>query len=229
MNYFQCEGVFEVGKEYTITGEVFTHIAQARRVKPGEKVTVQDESLKRFMAEIVTVEKRELIVHIIEEIPTPPEPAHFITLIQAMISEQNVDLILQKTTELGVSHIVLFHADHSPHTLNKERLAHKTERWQKILVAACEQSGRARAPRLTIAASLSDAITYTRGTLVMLEHGAVALDSTHADTTLLVGPEGGFSQEEITLAKEKGAALASLGPYTLRAETAAIVGVGKIP
>lgn len=228
MSYFQCDGVYETGKDFTLSGEVYSHIAQARRVKSGEKITVQDTTPTRFLATVVSVGKRELVLHIDAVAPTPPPPKHHITLIQALISEQNVDLILQKTTELGVSHIVLFHADHSPHALKEDRVLHKEKRWQKIITSACEQSGRTSPPLITVTTTLQEALTHARGRNILLQEGASRLQNVEGDATLIVGPEGGFSERELLLAQERGASLASLGPYTLRAETAAIVGVGNL-
>lgn len=229
MSYFQCEGTFAVGKEAVISGETFTHIAQARRVKVGEMIEVQDSVPRRFEAEVARVEKRELVILPKIELPLPPGPKKEVTLLQAYVSEQKLDFILQKTTELGVAHLVLFPSENSPHGIAGDRLEHKQERWKKILVSSCEQSGRPIPPEITIVPSIGDALKLVRGDLFLLDQeGGVPPKSNAGDTTLAVGPEGGFTDGEKGSLKNTGAAPISMGPYTLRAETAAVVGVGVL-
>lgn len=192
----------------------------------GEEIEVQDTTPSRFRAEVVAADKQSLTIRPIEAISLPIPPAHSTTLLQAFISEQNIDLILQKTTELGVTHIVLFHSEHSPHMIPAERLAHKKERWQQILINACEQSGRPTLPTLIIVNSLGEALEHITGALVLLSETGSSVKPT-GDTTIVVGPEGGLSGGEISSLKKMGAVEIKLGPYTLRSETAAIVGVGN--
>jgi 16S rRNA (uracil1498-N3)-methyltransferase len=192
-------------------------------MKVGDEIIVQDAQPRRFQAYITELNKTTITILPFVEVRLPQEPAVRVTLLQAMVSEQNIDLILQKTTELGVTHIVLFPADRSPHTIKSERIVHKMTRWNNILTAACEQSGRAIVPQLTMAISLPEALSHVHGTLVLLDIDGNK-HSTGADAyTLLVGPEGGFT--DLEKIQVHNAVRMSIGTYMLRAETAAIAGV----
>ena len=231
MNYFRIENtltVLHIGKQARIDGEAARHIRDSRRMKAGDEIEIQDATPARYKARIVELAKSAVIVEPFEEMVLPCEPSKQITLLQALIAEQNINMVLQKVTELGVSHIMLFQAERSPHMVKADRLEHKLTRWQRILESACEQSGRTNPPSLTVVNTLNDALEHMQGTLVLLEHTA-PITPPIGDVTLVVGPEGGLTDTE------KNAVLAipqvttlSIGTYTLRAETAAIAGVARL-
>jgi 16S rRNA (uracil1498-N3)-methyltransferase len=150
-----------------------------------------------------------------------------VTLLQAYIAEQKLDLVLQKATELGAAHIVVWQAEYSPHEISSERMMHKYERFVAIMRNACEQSGRPAVPTLTFVPSLEKALTdATHITPVCLDAGGTA-PLPAGDCSLIVGPEGGFSEAERALCVQKNIPVHALGTYTLRAETAAIAGLAK--
>ena len=224
MSFFFCPVELEVGTPVVLDGDTAHHIGTVRRMKPGEELELQDPRGARFSARVEAVVKRSLTILPLAAAPIPAPARASITLLQALISEQNLDLILQKATELGAVKVVLFPAEHSPHRLVDDRLAHKTDRWNQIIRNACEQSGRPVPTELIVTDSLEDALAHRGGTVILLdEHGS----STHTseDSTLIVGPEGGLTDSEKALAHDVGATTMAVGPYTLRSETAAIAGM----
>lgn len=235
MNYFHCDATLSLHEHTDVTGATARHIRDSRRMKVGDEIIVQDTVPRRYRATIVQCDPRSITIEPIAEIVLPHEPIRHVTLLQALISEQNIDLVLQKTTELGVASIVLFDADHSPHTFKTDRTDHKIERWNNILLAACEQSGRVEPPHLSLTSSLDEALRAIDGACVLLDENGdrwetlclATLGDTGSPTSiaLIVGPEGGLSEAEKDKARAYGARLVKIGPYTLRAETAAVAGI----
>jgi 16S rRNA (uracil1498-N3)-methyltransferase len=136
-------------------------------------------------------------------------------------------VVLQKTTEVGVAHVRLYQADNSPHALKKDRVEHKLSRWNDILLAACEQSGRPAPPTLSLYESLSEALVDTpQPIFVGAEEGDVLKQFSQNACTYVVGPEGGLTTEEQELLAV--AERVHFGPYTLRSETASIVGIAQL-
>ncbi|MDO8505299.1 MAG: 16S rRNA (uracil(1498)-N(3))-methyltransferase [bacterium] len=234
MPYFLFEKSLEIGREYTITGEEAHHIAQVRRARVGEYIILQGSDELRFRACVLSVSRHSLTVKVAEKIEVPPEPTFSITLYQALTSEQPLDYILQKSTELGVSRVVLFHSAYSPYRFEGDRLRKKIERWGKILQEAAKQSERVRPPELAWQNDFEGVLAQVR------EEHICVLDETGAETfntlakkqknisslSLLVGPEGGFSKEElIELRALRNATIIKMGPRVLRAETAVTAAV----
>lgn len=228
MSYFRCPGMCACGVPTTLGGDVARHITQSQRLKVGDEITIQDEMRNRFRARITHTSRGSVTLEPLEPMPLPPMPRIRIVLCQALIAEQKLDLVIQKATELGVSHIVIFPSARAPQQLKAERMEHKRTRWQAIMESACEQSGRPDTPELTIVATLENAVHAAEGNVFLLEEGAAPLHAPANTATLFVGPEGGFTDTEkqvlLTLA---GASTGSIGTYTLRAETAAIAGIAR--
>lgn len=227
MSFFFVDTPLSTGTQVEISGEAAHHIATVRRMKAGEEVELQDPSGVRFLCRIDSVSKRTIDVTPLTPLPLPLAPLRGVTLLQAHISEQKLDLVLQKATELGATRIIIWQAEHSPHGISEERVAHKTGRFVAIMQNACEQSGRPDVPKLAFADSLEDALS------MLSDETPVVLDVGGSSTlppgplALIVGPEGGFSNTERSVAAEKEMLCLSLGTYTLRAETAAIAGLAR--
>jgi 16S rRNA (uracil1498-N3)-methyltransferase len=227
MSFFFVETPLIIGTRTEISGEVAHHISGVRRMKVGDLLELQDSAGTRFIAQIDEVQKRALVVTPLREGGVPLGPHRDVTLLQAYIAEQRLDLILQKTTELGAARIIVWQAEHSPHEIAADRIGHKTERFVAILKNACEQSGRPDVPALSFAASLEVALEMIAGeTPVLLDAGGTS-DLHVGPLALIVGPEGGFSNAERYLCDTRQIPTLSLGTYTLRAETAAIAGLAR--
>lgn len=229
MSFFFCEGTLSIRTEAAIGGETAHHLLAVRRVKAGEEIELQDAARRRFRTTVKKVTKRDLTIEPLEEIALPHLPLVEATLLQTNIAEQKLDLILQKATELGVARIFIWQAEHSPHAIPTERMAHKLERWRAIMRGACEQSGRPVPPQLQVCASLQEALETANAPVVMLQESAtrtLAEIPVEKNVALVVGPEGGFAESEKNILRT--ATSARLGNYTLRAETAAIAGLGVL-
>jgi 16S rRNA (uracil1498-N3)-methyltransferase len=205
------------------------HIGKVLRLGVGDTIYLLDEEGSTYHAMITARDAKTVEVEIVEKITAPKEPALEIVLGQAIPKAQKMDLIVQKATELGISSIIPFLSDRSVPLLDAERSLRKRMRWQKVAAEATMQCGRTIVPQV-------DAIIPFRGLLnrwdenslkIMLwedEKNSTLKDllKTHQPSTrvvILVGPEGGFSGQEVAMAREAGFHTVSLGKYILRTET----------
>lgn len=231
MSYFISEQALQQGQQFEITGQEARHITLSRRSKPGDSIHLQDPAGNRFEAVIEKFTKQSVMVSVGQKVAVPPESKLSLVLYQALISEQALDIVLQKSTELGASKVTLFPSTHSPASAINAK--GKLNRWKKIMTEAAKQSDRQNIPELEIINSAEDIVTYSE----QLDH-IFLLDAysgtkltpkptkQFASVGLIVGPEGGLEQEELTaLRKNAKLTTISLGPRTLRAETAAIAGL----
>jgi len=206
------------------------HIGKVLRLGVGDTIYLLDEEGSTYHAVITARDAKTVEVEIVEKITAPKEPSMEIVLGQAIPKAQKMDLIVQKATELGVSSIIPCLSDRSVPLLDAERSLRKQMRWQKVAAEATKQCGRTIVPQV-------DAIIPFRGLLnrwdenslkIMLwedEKNSTLKDllKTHqpsARVVILVGPEGGFSAQEVAMAREAGFHTVSLGKYILRTETA---------
>ena len=222
----------------TITGEDARHLITVLRSKPGDSVTILDGLGKRHICSIIDIDKKEVVVKKIREEICTVESSIDITLAQGLTKGRKMDLIIQKTTELGVNRIVPLITERS-----QVRDTVKTERWEKIARSASQQSGREKIPEVTEPVAFDDfIIEENSATLSSSPKGIILYEDEKernlrkilngfqgtTGITLLIGPEGGFSKDEVTTAIQKGFVSASLGPRILRTETAPITAISII-
>ena len=223
----------------TITGSEHHHLRNVLRTKPGETVRIIDGKGNVYTAQILETDDARISsqVRILSHefhTPVPPE----ITLFQGLPKSDKMELILQKTTELGVTQIVPLHSEYALPKPSQNRYA----RWHRVLISATKQSERAWLPELCNAqdfnAALAKLNTFSR-CLLLSPHRDQDSHTQHIQTVLrggsrpdsvalFVGPEGGFSEQEVTSAIESGCTLVTLGRNILRTETAAIVAVALV-
>jgi len=158
-----------------------------------------------------------------------------ITLVQAISSGDRMDFTIQKAVELGVKNIQPISSKRSVVKLSAERAEKRTEHWQNIAISACEQSGRAYVPNVLAPTSLEQWLSKNpsaNSTRILLNPiGAIRLTEIPKPTDeiqLLIGAEGGLSQEEIDLATSYHFQSIVLGPRILRTETAALTAIAAM-
>jgi 16S rRNA (uracil1498-N3)-methyltransferase len=230
MSYFLSDRPLNVEEIIELTGDEARHILLSRRIEVGEVIEIQGPDHKRFQAEVVDVDRKSLSIQALEEIPVPEESPLSITIFQAFIKEQPLDFIIQKATELGVDKLVLFNSENSIDRFKD--MEKKLVRWQKIGEEAAKQSGRIRSVNIEY---LDDPKEINNQALdldylFLLEPSSKSnfLDIFNKDSGaqkigILVGPEGGFTEEEVTeFSKIKNLKTLGMGGRILRADTAAI-------
>jgi 16S rRNA (uracil1498-N3)-methyltransferase len=220
-----------------ISGPLLNHLRQSLRLQPGEILTVTDDRGRRYRTEIIEVTSRALTGRIVETIAAPPRTSPSIILAQALLKGEKMDWVIQKATELGVERIVPLAASHSVIRLRADRIDHQLARWQRIALEAAQQSERWSVPVISQPAAVGELLDWSKpaqAKLVLAERSqgasltAVPLPGTGDEIWLLVGPEGGWEDEELGQVLEHGYTAITLGSRILRAETAAIATISVL-
>ncbi|MBI5700413.1 16S rRNA (uracil(1498)-N(3))-methyltransferase [Candidatus Saganbacteria bacterium] len=220
----------------TISGSDVNHIKNVLRMKLGDQIEVFDSKENSYLAEITlfSPNNQRLNAAVIKKLNRPDttsgqEPN--ITLAQCLPKAKKMDLIVQKATELGVNSIFPVTSERSVPKI-EEKSDKKISHWQKIAKEASEQSGRSRIPKIEPLTSFSDLVKTGKNydlALIPWEGEKTnrlkdIVTKKHSGKILVViGPEGGFSKEEISIAQLEGLISISLGKRILRTETAGIV------
>jgi len=219
-----------------LQGQTARQVRTVLRMKPGDEIVVLDNSGMEWRVSLTQVDKTEVHGQIIDRQPARGEPELHLTLYQGTLKAQKFEWVLQKGTELGIGCFVPTLCRRSV-VNNREALAKKRERWERIIREAAEQSGRGLLPRLEPAMPLAEAMRFAASnTLVlMLWEQAVGstlkevLDKTRPRSVgLFIGPEGGFTEDEVVSARQCELQIVKLGPRILRAETAGLVAASAI-
>ncbi len=201
-------------------GDDARHLTRVLRVEVGQKYEISDNS-NVYLAEVETARKEHVVFRTLEKFP-PPQPEPELILCAALIKFDHFEWMIEKATELGVTQIIPVQTTRSEHGLERAALK-RIERWRKIVLESSQQSRRAFLPEIVEPVSLARALQTEAASKIVLDEGESALVSIPKGVdsiALLVGPEGGWTDEE--RAQFDGWTRASLGPLILRAETAAI-------
>jgi 16S rRNA (uracil1498-N3)-methyltransferase len=205
------------------------------RLKVSDQIEVIIQELnQKFIGEIISIED-QISVSIKEKIATKISADQKPILIAAILKGDKTELVIEKATELGVSEIHIFIAERSVNRLDKSKFASRTTRWEKIAESAIKQSGQVSAPIIIIHPSLRELIQKTSlpekklfGIENLNKNLLTELLIKNEQTCIAIGPEGGFSDNEISLLETNHFKACSLGNSVLRAETASIISIGLI-
>lgn len=214
-------------------GESIARHLQVLRIAPGESITLFDGAGGEFSATVEQIAKRDATVALTTFDPVERESPISITLVQALVTAEKMDWIVQKAVELGVTEIAPVSTARATLKLDLDRAEKRGAHWQAVAVAACEQCGRNRVPLVrslqTLDQWLRSAQVFTPVLLHPLAEKSL-LGSVDANTpiALLIGPEGGFAPEEIARATAAGVIQAKFGPRTLRTETAGLAAIAAL-
>jgi 16S rRNA (uracil1498-N3)-methyltransferase len=228
----------------SITEEKAHYLASVLRCRKGDNLIVFDGEGNCLKTTIIKIDRREVIAEVIGKFPCNLESSVNIVLVQALLKGDKMDLVIQKTTELGVKEIIPVITERS-----QIRDTRKVNRWRKIAEEASRQSGRSVVPVIRELVefkkffSTQTSINYppvsplTEGWrkgcgFIFYEEGGMQLSDAVSSLVprpsailVVIGPEGGFTKEEIDLAQERDLIATTLGKRILRAETAAISAV----
>ena len=231
----------------TLGAEETRHLRDVLRLQSGDEVYVFDGAGREFHCAIDTIGKDSTKLQVIAEVePNRPESPLHLTLAIALLKGEKFDLVIQKATELGVKRIVPLATERADVRLRDgEEANRRVTRWRRIALEAAKQTGRAVVPEVTapqafnslptITASKEKKYSTSVARLMFSEREGRSLDEATnslggqpSEIVALVGPEGGWTDQEIGLAREGGWEIVTLGGRTLRAETAAIVVVSLL-
>jgi 16S rRNA (uracil1498-N3)-methyltransferase len=215
------------GQSLALPEDAFRHWVQVLRARVGDSVVLFNGRGDEYRATLKELNRRDATVAIESHLQADRESALQLMLAQAVSKGDRMDYTLQKAVELGVSVIQPLISERSVVKLDAERWASKLEHWQGVVIAACEQSGRTRLPRLLPVLKLQawlDRPLDIGIKLTLAPSAQAALRDLPRQTSacLLVGPEGGLSDAEIAQSQASGFQSLRLGPRVLRTETAGV-------
>lgn len=208
-------------------GEDHTHyLGKVLRVKPGHKLVLFNGNNGEFDAEVISISKRDLQVKLGSTCHRHPEQLLPVHIGLGLSRGERMDYAIQKSTELGVTHITPLFSEFSEVWLDSDRADKRTAHWQKVAISASEQCGRCTVPVINNPVPVKDWISQVpQGQGFTLDHTGTAgfIGERPPAVFLLIGPEGGTSDDEKQQANDAGFTLVRLGPRVLRTETAPVV------
>ena len=225
------------GRDVALPPELARRLAKVLRLQRGDRVVLADGSGRDYEVELKELSARAASVFVVGERPSPLEPSVELVLYQSLVRPQRFELVLEKGTEIGVSRFV-------PLLSGRARVrtaagSQRADRWRRIVSEAAEQCGRGRVPAVDPPAPFEEAVSASGGPGLRLipwesersqglRSYLRALEERPASVSLIIGPEGGFAEEEVELARRAGCVPVSLGPRILRSETAGIVAAALV-
>jgi len=226
------DGEIKLQSRLSLDAQAATHVARVLRMRAGQSLMLFNGQGGEYLAQLECVEKRRVDVFVESFDAVDRESSVKIHLGQALVRGERMDYAIQKAVEIGVSDIHPLNTQFSGVQLSDDRVESRYKHWRQIIISACEQCGRTRLPRLHAVSNLDD-------WLQQLPAGAQAwilqagdyqqpqLDPA-SEQYLCVGPEGGFSEQELELAVQSGCHNLSLGRRILRTETAGVVAAAHL-
>lgn len=212
--------------------ETSHYLSNVLRLSINDSITLFNGDGYDYAAEIITIHKKIITVSIKHKTKNNNAPSLHIHLVQAVCRGEKMDLVIQKATELGVSAITPVFTEFTNVKLSSDRLIKKVEHWQKVANSACEQSGRADLVTINQPVKFEQLIRQDfAGAKVILsphENQAVSIKATITSVNLLIGPEGGFSEQEVKQAVNNGFQPWQLGTRILRTETAGLTAIAVL-
>lgn len=229
MSRFFLQASQIAGDIVTITGSDAGHISRVLRMTPGAQITVCDMQKQEYLCELVQVDAARVEAKILSARQGNTEPPFTACLYQALPKGDKMESVIQKSVESGVCAVVPMETERCVVRLDEKGRVHKQQRWQKIAESAAKQCGRGIIPSVAEPVSFTAALaqaaqadcklfcyegddTVPLGKRLPKEPGTIAI---------LIGPEGGFSQAEVSQAQNAGFVPVGLGNRILRTETAA--------
>jgi 16S rRNA (uracil1498-N3)-methyltransferase len=227
-----------MGRRYRVEGRAYEAL-KLWRPRPGEALTIAGASGVLWRARVVRLGPTDAEVVVFEE-AGEESGGPMVTLLQALPEKERMELVIQKTTELGVDAIVPFKSSRSTSLEERDSMQRKSHKWQEAALRASRQSRRASIPVVSGYCGFSEALASARDAhlkLMLLERvGMMGIKDALKETSTVMpgavavvsGPEGGFTDAEADEARMAGFVPISLGVRILRAETASILAIGLI-
>ncbi len=209
-----------------LTGAQLQHL-RARRLRVGSKVVLADGAGQQRQGIVAAMDRQHAVIQVIDEQPLQRESPLRLTLAQALLKSDKLDWVIEKTTELGVTELIVFASERTVGRATQDRHA----RWTRLARSAAEQCQRSQLPHIAGPVTFDELLSWPGDALRLFfweqqPPGSLAalyrLHPLASSVLAAVGPEGGFSVREAERAAAMGFHIVGLAPRILRAETAAI-------
>jgi 16S rRNA (uracil1498-N3)-methyltransferase len=233
---FYCPPPLPRNNHFELPREAAHHAHRVLRLRMNDPVQIFDGEGGAFDAKIAEIGGKRVVLHELQTCMAESESSLRIVLAQAMCGSEKMDWVVQKATELGVAEILPVQSQRSVARLSGERVLRRTAHWRNVAIAACEQCGRNILPRIHEPQELSTWLASMRSMasakFILQPEGSTPLHKQPVPqggtAILLIGPEGGFSEDEAKMAYMAGFVPVRLGKRVLRTETAAMAGVAAL-
>lgn len=239
MNHFFVEESQVQGSEIIIEGTDVNHIKNVLRMKPGEEIMVSNGTDKHYICSILTISAEQVVTKIVDIDTNSTELPVKLYLFQGLPKADKMELIIQKSVELGVSEIIPVAMKRCVVKLDGKKEKSKLTRWQGIAESAAKQSKRMVIPNISSVMNFKEAVAYAK----TLDYNIIPYEfangmekskqivkeiGKYKSVGIFIGPEGGFDEAEIAYAKENDMQIISLGKRILRTETAGLTALSII-
>lgn len=202
------------------------HLIKVLRLKEGDEIRLFNGDGCEYLAHIISASKKNAQVKVCEVLSEDAKVSFPLHLGQVVSKGDRMDFTIQKATELGITDITPLWSERCDVRLKEERLEKKMEHWQKVAISACEQSGRNIIPTIHPAMNYNDWASSVESDVKLVLHirdqKPLVDINTPSSVALLVGPEGGLTDDEVSLCIDQQFTGLTLGPRILRTETAAL-------
>ncbi|MEE9566186.1 MAG: 16S rRNA (uracil(1498)-N(3))-methyltransferase [Desulfobacteria bacterium] len=232
MRRFFLDREMILSEKPTLTGPDVKHIRTVLRLKPGEEIFLFDGKGSEYRARITASTPKTIILSVLERFPSISESPVEITIGQGLLKAKKMDRIVRQVTELGIYALIPLLAKRSVPRPRPERWAEKEQRWETIAQESLKQCGRSQMPCLEPPTSFKElvAVSRTHDLKIIFHEGNPGEESNLylndprdvRSVLALIGPEGGFTPNEVQMALEGGFVSVSLGPRILKADTAVV-------
>lgn len=229
---FYCANLTASTTTMILPDDIFRHAIQVLRMKPGALLSLFDGQGLEYQVQLEQVDKRQASVVLQHPIVTDNESSLDILLMQGISRGERMDYAIQKAVELGVKRIMPIITERCNVQLSGDRAEKRLKHWQGVIISACEQSGRQFLPELLPVTTLDESLSHCSDACKVVlapdaQQSFSSLQKAH-QLALLIGPEGGLSDEEVSQAVEAGFIGISLGPRILRTETASAAALAMV-
>lgn len=221
------------GADYALPAPASRHVAQALRMCVADALALFTGTGGEYASTIARIDRHGVVVRVERHDPVERENSIAVTLVQSLIAADTMDWVVRKTVELGVAAIAPVQSARSQ-GIAPDRAARRVAHWRQIAIAACEQCGRNRVPSIAPVVPFDEWVESDDASADTAILDADASRSLAAQATaapprnIAIGPEGGFTREELLRARTRGAVAVHLGRRVLRAETAAIAALATL-
>jgi len=235
---FYCEQPLHLGGELLLNERNHHYLLHVLRIKSGQTIQLFDGSGNEFVASVIETGRKLIRVKVESVVDSLAKNESVLntTLAIAVSKGERMDWVVHKATEEGVGQVQPLITRRVDVKLNKERSEKKQQHWQGIAIGACEQSGRRIVPVIHKPSELNSYLQQSNDSLkLVLRSGGSSLSAIKANLltaptsiSLLIGPEGGLDDHEISAAEKSGYLATGFGPRILRTETAPIVALSLL-
>ena len=225
----------EVKDYYKLSGDDAIHVAKSLRMKIGETITLCDGKGKEYICEISKINGREVLLKLNDIKFNDSEPSILVKLYQGVPKSDKMDLIIQKSVELGVDEIIPVIMKRCISRPDEKSEITKIKRWQKISQEAAKQSRRGKIPAVKPFINFNEALKQSKNNdcnILFYEKGGKnlkdILGKKITSIGIFIGPEGGFDEVEVEEFSESSGVISTLGKRILRTETASLAALSVI-